>query len=66
MLDLAFKEVKKADDLLSQEEVVRVIEGSQRKAANKAGIGGWQGTVGEHMTRFPCQGQILEAGVLAI
>ena len=34
VLDLAFKEVKKADDLLSQEEVVRVIEGSQLKAAN--------------------------------
>ena len=66
MLDLAFKEVKKADDLLSQEEVVRVIEGSQLKAANKVGTGGWQGTVGEHMTRFPCQGQILEAGVLVI
>ena len=68
MLDLAFKEVKKADDLLSQREVVRVIEGSQLKAANmnKADKGGWQGTVGEHMTRFPCQGQILEAGVLVI
>ena len=74
MLDLAFKEVKKADDPLSQEEVMRVIEGSQlkatnkvdNKAANKVDTGGWQGTVEEHMTRFPCQGQILEAGVLVI
>ena len=65
---MAFKEVKKADDLLSQKEVMRVIEGSQLKAAiiNKVDTRGWQGTVGEHMTRFPCQGQILEAGVLVI
>ena len=59
MLDLVFREVRKAED----QKVRRIIEASQRKKATKGGTtrGGCQGTVREHMTRFPW-GQIREAG----
>ena len=63
VLDLVFREVRRADHLFRQGEVGGIIEVSQHKRVNK-GIKKGAKKGKEHMTRFPW-GQIREAGAFA-